>query len=206
MSDLLPGGRVVHFPAREPLFFEGDESDHIAIILQGVVKITVSTSRGREALLALRGAGEIVGELGALYGKPRSATVRALSVVTVRVVPASTFRQRLREDPGALFAVLEAIAERLRESDRRRIEFTGFEVIDRVAFLLAELARTHGIRAGEREVEIGLKLTQAEIAGATGASLDAAAKAFRELRDQGLVRTARQKIIVLDPAKLRSAL
>jgi CRP/FNR family transcriptional regulator, cyclic AMP receptor protein len=202
MTVLLPNGRVVRYASRDNVFSEGDDSDHIAIILSGIVKITAATANGREALLGLRGSGEIVGELAALYGSPRSATVRALDEVHARLIPASVFRQRLRQNPDALFAVLEAVIGRLRESDRRRLEFTGSDVLKRVSLLLGELASTHGQATGDGAVTIGLRLSQEEVAGATGASREAVAKALRQLRDRGLVTTARQRIVVLNVAAL----
>lgn len=202
MAELLPSGRTVVFQPRETIFSEGDASDHIAIIISGIVKITALTSNGREALLGLRGADEIVGELAALYGSRRSATVRALDEVQARLVAASVFRQRLRENPDAMFAVLEAVIGRLRESDRRRLEFTGSDVLDRVSLLLAELAGTHGETAADGSVTIGLRLSQEDVAGATGASREAVAKALRQLRLRGVVTTARQRIVVLKPADL----
>ncbi len=203
MMVLLPDGRTVGYGPREKIFGEGDESTHIAIVLRGIVKITAATLSGREALLGLRGAGEIVGELAALYGSPRSATVRALDRVEARLIAASAFRQCLQQHPDALFAVLAAVIGRLRESDRRRLEFTGFDVLERVSLLLAELARTHGEAAPDGAVTIGLRLSQEEVAGATGASREAVAKALRELRRRGAVTTARQRIVVLDPDALR---
>jgi CRP/FNR family cyclic AMP-dependent transcriptional regulator len=202
MADLLPSGRTVTYQPREKVFGEGEASDHIAIILSGVVKITASTPNGKEALLGLRGGGEIVGELAALYGSLRSATVRALDDVEARLVAASVFRQRLRDNPDALFAVLEAVIGRLRESDRRRLEFTGSDVLERVSLLLGELARTHGEVGLDGTVTIGLRLSQEEVAGATSASREAVAKALRQLRDRGVVTTARQRIVVLKPAVL----
>jgi CRP/FNR family transcriptional regulator, cyclic AMP receptor protein len=198
MSDLLPAGRKVTYQPRDKIFGEGESSDHIAIIVSGIVKITASAAKGREALLGLRGRGEIVGELAALYGSPRSATVRALDEVTARLVPASVFRQCLRDDPDALFAVLAAVIGRLRESDRRRLEFTGSDVHERVSLLLAELAHTHGERSPDGTVAIQLRLSQEEIANATGASREAVAKALRLLRASGAVATSRQRIVILD--------
>jgi CRP-like cAMP-binding protein len=188
----------VHFAPREKLFGEGDPSDHIAFLLAGVVKITASTANGREALLGLRGTGEIVGEFAALYGSTRSATVRALDNVQARLVPASAFLNGLRHHPDALFGLLHAVVGRLRESDRRRLEFAGADVRERVARLLSELAGTHGRPAADGSVTIGLPLSQTEIAGATGASREAVAKALRALRACGAVATARQRITVLD--------
>lgn len=202
MSDLLPSGRVVTFRPRETIFAEGDAPDHIVIILSGAVKITATTAGGREALLGLRGEGEIVGELAALYGSPRSASVRALDRVSARRIAASVFRQRLRDHPDALFAVLSAVIGRLREADRRRLEFAGSDVQERVALLLAELAQTHGVTGPGGAVTIELRLSQEELAAATGASREAVAKALRRLRSAGTVTTARQRIVVLKPDDL----
>ena len=198
LAEILPAGRIVRYAPRETLFSQGEPSDHIAILLAGIVKITASTANGREALLGLRGAGEIVGEFAALYHSPRSATVRALDNVQARLVPASAFIAVLHRHPDALFGLLHAILGRLRESDRRRLEFAGFDVRERVARLLVELAGTHGEPAADGSVAIGLPLSQAEIAGATGASREAVAKALRTLRACGAVATSRQRITLLD--------
>jgi CRP-like cAMP-binding protein len=202
LAEILPAGRVVRFAPRETLFSEGEPSDHIAILLTGVVKITASTMNGREALLGLRGAGEIVGEFAVLSGSPRSANVRALDNVQARLVPASAFVNGLRRNPDALFGLLHAVVGRLRESDRRRLEFAGSGVRERVARLLAELAGTHGEPAADGSVTIGLPLSQSEIAGATGASREAVAKSLRALRACGAVATSRQRITVLDRGAL----
>lgn len=198
LAHILPAGRLVRFGPREKIFCEGEPSDHIAILLTGIVKITASTANGHEALLGLRGAGEIVGEFAVLSGSPRSATVRALDDVQARLVPASAFVNGLRRHPDALFGLLQAVVERLRESDRRRLEFAGSDVRERVARLLAELAGTHGEPMADGSVTIGLALSQTEIAGATGASREAVAKALRTLRGCGAVATSRRRITILD--------
>ncbi|MFJ3880016.1 cyclic nucleotide-binding domain-containing protein [Streptomyces sp. NPDC090077] len=51
------------------------------LILTGWTKVTASAATGYQALLALRGPGDIVGESAAVTGRPRSATVTALERV-----------------------------------------------------------------------------------------------------------------------------
>lgn len=205
LEPLASVGRTAEFRPGQQLFGEGEESDHIALISFGVVKITALTGSGREALLGLRGPGEIVGELAALDGSRRSATVRALDHVAAIFVPASTFRQFLQDHPEALFAMLAAVIRRLREADRRRLEFAGFDVPERVALLLAELVGTHGEPNADGTVTIKLPLSQDDIANATGASREAVAKALRTLREAGTIMTARRKIVVRRIDVLRSS-
>jgi CRP-like cAMP-binding protein len=204
VARLLPEGRPVRFGPGEKIIGDRDQSDHIAIIVSGVVKITASTASGREALLGLRGPGEIVGELVALGGGSRSASVSAIHRVDVRLLAASVFREYLQQNPKATFAVLAAVINRLRESDRRRLELAGLDVLSRVSLLLTELVHTHGTAGPDGDVTIGLALSQEEIAGATGASREAVAKALRRLRDDGMIITRRRSITIRDPGRLSS--
>lgn len=66
---------------RSVLVHQDEPSTHVVIILAGWTKVTRSTANGYEALLALRGPGDVVGEGSAVSGRPRSATVTTLGKV-----------------------------------------------------------------------------------------------------------------------------
>lgn len=76
---LLGLGRELSFASRAPLLRQDEPSSHILLIINGWTKVTTSAPNGYEALHALRGPGDIVGESASLTGRPRSATVTALS-------------------------------------------------------------------------------------------------------------------------------
>src|SRR6266508_1043164 len=63
---LLELGATRRYPPRTVLLREGDDTSHIAIIRSGLVKVTAATEGGREVLLAMRTAGDAIGELAAL--------------------------------------------------------------------------------------------------------------------------------------------
>lgn len=87
------------------LFHEGDPSEHVLLILAGRVKI-VASGNAAELTLAVRTPGDLVGELSAIDGQPRSATAEALEPLTAVVIPAPACRRLLAERPGAAVAVL----------------------------------------------------------------------------------------------------
>ncbi len=113
-------------------------------LVQGWTKVTASAANGYEALLALRGAGDVVGESAALTGRPRSATVTALEPVRAVAVEHARFKEFLEQFPAASFALLGLTADRTRAADRRRLEFGSMNVRQRFAVLLLDLARSHG--------------------------------------------------------------
>jgi CRP/FNR family cyclic AMP-dependent transcriptional regulator len=198
---LLARGTRRTFPSGAILFREGERSAHVVVVLSGRTKICFTDRDGRESILNIRGAGELLGDLSVLDGEPHSATVLTLEPVVAAVLQADAFRSLLAEEPRLSMAVLEIVVGRLRDSDRKRVEFGAYDTRGRVARRLVELAERFG-EEGRAGVRITLRLTQEELAGWTGSSREAVAKALADFRGRGWVETGRRTVIVLDPAAL----
>lgn len=199
---LAQDGRRRRFPRGSTLFNEGERSDRVVILLAGRVKVSYFTENGKEAVLAVRSSGDILGELSALDGEPRSATATVLEPVEALVLTVGQFRDFLCAHPRMALGLLEMLSRRLRDADRKRVEFGAYDSVGRVARRLVELAEDFGVpdRGG---VRITLSLTQEELAGWIGASRKAVSNALRWLRGRGLVETGRRSITIRDVEGLR---
>ncbi|MEU9715156.1 Crp/Fnr family transcriptional regulator [Streptomyces sp. NPDC047976] len=195
-------GRELTFATRAHLIHQNEPAAHVLLILHGWTKVTTSASNGKEALLALRGPGDIVGESAALTGRARSATVTALEPVRAVAVASERFRDFLARVPSAAFELLALTADRARAGDRRRLEFASLSVRERLAVLLQDLAHTHGRRTGEG-IEITVPLSKQEIGGAIGASREMVQRELKHLRDRGVVITGRRTTVIARPGVLR---
>lgn len=201
LEELRRLGRTRRLSRGVTLFSEGDRSDSVAYVLGGRVKVSYHTRTGDEVVLALHGPGQLLGELSVIDGSPRSASVVALEPVDVLLVPASTFRRFLTAHPDVMLRLLELLAERLRDADRKRVEFGSHDVVGRVAARLSELTERYGV-AGDGIVDVELPLTQDELAAWVGASREGVSKALRVLRDRGVIATGRRRIVVHDRDEL----
>ncbi|MBV9923294.1 MAG: cyclic nucleotide-binding domain-containing protein, partial [Pseudonocardia sp.] len=85
-DDLLALCRQVRYDGGSTLLAQGDRNRHAILIFDGAVKVQLIDSRGYESLLAVRQRGEMLGELAALSGEPRTASVIAIRVVRAGVV------------------------------------------------------------------------------------------------------------------------
>ncbi|HEV2032704.1 MAG TPA: Crp/Fnr family transcriptional regulator [Candidatus Dormibacteraeota bacterium] len=202
LADLRSRGHTRHLRRGATIFSEGQVSDRVALISSGRVKVASMTDAGEELLLALRGPGDLLGELSAIDGEPRSATVSALEPLEVLLVDAGEFNAFLRANPSVMFHLLRLLSGRLRDADRKRVEFGSFDTLGRVAHRLVELVETFG-EPSSRGIRIAIPLTQLELAGWIGASREAVSKALRVLRSTGLIETHRSSIVVLDVESLR---
>lgn len=182
--------------AGEILFREGDVTDHVVVLERGIVKAVAVSETGIEIVLAVRGPGDILGELSAIRGDPRTATVVAVADVEALVLGANDFRALLAAPNGAALALLTVLSDRVSEAGRRHVEFGSTDTTLRLARLLAELGRAYGTRAAD-----GVHLTmlsQDELAGLCAASREAVARGLRTLRDAGLVSTGRRRVVIAD--------
>ncbi|GGV84252.1 Crp/Fnr family transcriptional regulator [Streptomyces gelaticus] len=199
---LLALGRELSFDSRTALLRQDEPSAYVLLILTGWTKVTTCAPNGYEALHALRGPGDIVGESAALTGRPRSATVTALSPVRAVVVTHEKFRAFVAGSPEVSLTLLALTSDRTRAADRRSLEFAAMTVRERFAVLLLDLAHTHGARTGEG-IELDIPLSKQELAGAVSASREMVQRLLKDLRERGIVRTGRRALVIVRPDALR---
>lgn len=91
-----PGGERIRLAAGEVLFEQGDESDLVYLIEEGLLEAVTHDDGGVPTVLGEFGAGSWIGELGPMMGQRRSATVRAVTEATVIGLSLHEFRVRSR--------------------------------------------------------------------------------------------------------------
>jgi CRP/FNR family cyclic AMP-dependent transcriptional regulator len=185
------------FRRGQVLVYEGQRADKVLVLRSGRVKVASITPNGREVVLAFRGPGELVGELSALDDEPRSASIIAIEKVEALCLPPHEFRSFVTQHPSASLAMLRLLSRRLRDADAKRKEFAALTAIGRVAGQLRELADRFG-REDEGAIVITLPLSQEELAGSTGVSLESVARALQTMRSLKCIETGRREIRVLD--------
>lgn len=185
------------------LMAAGQVADHVIVVQTGHVKIVAAGPEGEDVVLAFRGPGSLIGEQAFVDGTPRAAGVVAVEPVTMLVVPASAFRRFLAEHPRVAMTLVTMLSLRLRDSDRQLVRFATSDTLGRTSARLVELCEHYGAASPDGSVRISLPLTQEDLAGWTGSSLESTAKALRALRRLRWISTARRCITVHDLEALR---
>jgi CRP/FNR family transcriptional regulator, cyclic AMP receptor protein len=193
---------VRSFPRGTALFHERQAADRVLVVLQGCVKLSCVSDGGKEVVLAIRGPGDLLGELAAIDGEPRSATATALEPVEALSLSAGDFRSSLEAHPRVGLALLRVLTRRLRDADRKRVEFAAEDTMTRVAARIVELSERFGDKVA-RGLEIDLPISQEELAGWTGCSRDSVVNALQAMRGLGWIETQRRQILVRDIDALR---
>ncbi|WP_430784684.1 Crp/Fnr family transcriptional regulator [Actinoplanes sp. G11-F43] len=192
------------FEAGRALLREGTTADtHVFLLLNGFVKATTAVD-GVETVLGIRAPGEVVGEIGALTGNPRNATVTACAPMTAGQISRGDFEAFLRQRQDAAALITAAVARQLRWANRRRVDIAAFPAYVRLARLLIEVAEVCGRLRSDGGIEMVVPLSQPDLAAMIAAAQATVEKALRELRDQGLIETGYRQLLITDPVRLRA--
>src|SRR5512139_1753930 len=130
---LEKAGRRRDFQRGSVIFREAETTDWVAVLRTGRVKVSVDTANGTEVVLAVRGPGVLLGEFAAIDREPRSATVTAIDPVSAIAVPLAAFEAFLQANGRVSLLLMRALTAKMRDADRKRIEFGAHDTIGRVA-------------------------------------------------------------------------
>jgi CRP/FNR family transcriptional regulator, cyclic AMP receptor protein len=200
--DLSDIGLHRTYPPGATMCVEGDPATHVFVLVVGQVKILSATNDGQRLMLALRGDGDIVGEIAGATTGHRNATVQAVDTVQALIVPYGRFNAFLESNPAADRAYKIMLTRRLSDADaklRTRSVTTGAQ---RLAGLLLELADRHGI-PDHGQIQLTISLSQEEWASLAGTSRATVTRALSDWRKRGFIRTGQRRISIVDQGALR---
>ena len=194
---LLSAG-APHFYEREAVLLrQGDPATHVLPLVAGYVRVTRTSHDGSVMVLGVRGPGEILGDIAVLGGDDRSATVTAMDRCETRIIAADRFFLLMRS-LGLERQLFRHVTARIRESEACQADLATLPAGSRLAWTLIRLAVPRPDGAAN------VDLDQVEIGLAAGLSRSTVAAELARLRKQGLVATARRRIVITDLLRLQA--
>jgi CRP/FNR family transcriptional regulator, cyclic AMP receptor protein len=192
-----PGGLVLDF---------GDATDDVFLVAEGAVRVVVRTPLGQEVILGDLGPGEVFGEMAAVDGEPRSASVTALHPTRLCRLPAAAFLEVALRSPEVGLRVMRVLVARLRLQDARMLELVVLPVRHRLASELLRLSRPREGDGGGAERVVSPPPAQHVLAARVGARRETVSLSLAELAREGLVEASPRAIVLPRPEALRAAI
>lgn len=184
------------------LYDQGEPPEGLYLIRAGVVKLVVSANDGRQAILCLSSAGDLLAEVALIDGRPHGDSAVALTSIEAVFVPAAAFWSAIERAPAAMRAVAQLLCERLRRASSEVVDRAWLDARARVAKRLLDLADAYGRPSPGGATEISLPLTQSDLAQLVGAGRESVNRAMRQFREAGAVAIWSGRLVVLDPVML----
>ncbi len=178
-----------------------DETRDVFFIVRGKVRVIVYAASGKEVSFRDLGAGQMFGELSAIDGQPRSATVVALQDALMARMPPAVFLAMLERHPQIARRVMHYLVGLVRALSERVFEFSTLAVKNRIHAELLRLAREAGA-SNKGPQRISPAPTHAEIASRISTHREAVTRELNELVRAGLLERCSGGLIIRDVARL----
>ena len=176
------------------IFWDGDIPEWFYIVAEGKVKVLKHSSSGKEFTIAFFGPGEMFGEVAVFENKPYPASAQAVAETKVVGIKRENFLSFLANRPQVALRIINVLGGRLRDAQGRLRDLAGERVEQRLASVLLMLSAKLGPT---------LPFTRQEIADMVGITTETAIRVMSHLKDRGIIRSVRGKVIILDKEKLR---
>jgi len=182
------------FVPNEFIFWDGDAPEWFYIVAEGKVKVLKHSSLGKEFIIAFFSPGEMFGEVAVFENKPYPASAQAVAETKVVGIKREDFLSFLANRPQVALRIINVLGGRLRDAQSRLRDLAGERVEQRLASVLLMLSAKLGLT---------LPFTRQEIADMVGTTTETAIRVMSQLKDRGIIRSVRGKVIILDEEKLR---
>jgi CRP/FNR family transcriptional regulator, cyclic AMP receptor protein len=203
-ADLSAAGRIMIYKPRSILCNEGDLATHLFVLVTGSVKIISVTANGDRRVVALRGHGDVIGEISGETTGQRTATVQAIDEVHALIVGYERFGKFLESHPIAARVYVRVMIQRWGEAAEMLSTLSVTTGTQRLAGLLLQLAGRHG-SGTNGEIHIAIPLSQEDLAGLASTSRTTVTRAFRNWRRRGFIRTGQRRTTILNQQALQRA-
>jgi CRP/FNR family cyclic AMP-dependent transcriptional regulator len=190
--------RWCRFDAGQPIIDRDSDDNDVYFLVAGRARIVVFSETGREVSFDEIGPGACVGELAAIDGEPRSASVVALEPSQLGVLGRHAFLDAVLASPPAQLALLGHLAHMVRHATSRIVELSTLGAHNRV---YAEILRLAKPAAGGRTVIRPIP-AHGDIAARVSTTRETVARVFSELARKRIVVREKGELSVLEPRRL----
>jgi len=179
----------------EQILAEGDITDVLYFVGEGVVKVFKTSADGKEQILRIIRPGDSFNDVPVLNGGVSLVSAAAMSPVTLYTIKKSDLEKVMRDYPQIALNIIKVLSQRVEELISLVEDLSFRHVNGRVAKVLLEYA---GDKTGGRP-----RLTQQEMAAMIGTAREMVGRSLKNLEGAGAIRMERNKIIITDQKALR---
>ncbi len=189
----------------EVIWLAGAPSQNICVVGTGFVKMTRSTPQGAEVAIELLGPGQCFGLMVAIEGREYPLTAVAVTKTWYLKIPSRVFMSIYNDSVNLKDHILRTMGPRLRKAHDMMARMSMGRMEQRLAAVLLILMSSYG-RKQNAGISIEVPLTRQDLAEMAGTTVETAIRVMSKMQKEGILKTDRQIITILDEASLSESL
>lgn len=189
------------YSADQTIYFTGDSGISLFVAASGNIKLVKHSHTGHDVLIDILNPGDFFGTLPVLGDDHYKETAIAHTDACVLSINNQDFRSILNTIPTVAINLVEILSERLKSSNEMIQQLSVKSVEKRIAYILLKLNSKLGVEF-EKGTLIQLPLSRNDLAEMTGSTSETASRVISNLSKEGILKTGRKWIAIIDPQRL----
>jgi CRP/FNR family transcriptional regulator len=202
LSQLAEIIEVKNYKKGDVMFWEGEPARGLHYIKQGAVQMSKTNYEGKQAILQIFGAGDVLAEAVLFADAPYPATAEAIADTSVYFMGTQAMQVLMLEHPKIALYIIKVLSNRLRTAQDKLKTWAFASAENRVAKLLLELAGSHG-KQGDLGLVVEVELPHARLAALSGLTRETVSRVLSSWRSEGLIETKQRRIVIKDIGTLK---
>ncbi|NCT94875.1 MAG: Crp/Fnr family transcriptional regulator [Chitinophagaceae bacterium] len=184
----------------QTLFNEGAYPFGVYCVNNGKIKLSHLGDDGKEQIIRLLKAGDVLGYRALLSGDRYSASAVALEDTQVCFIPKELFVNVLKNDAGLAFEMMKLLSDELHKAEVKLTHLAQKPIRERLAETLLFIKETYGFEADG--ITLNVQLSREEIANLVGTATESTIRLLSEFKKDGIVELEGKKIRILHTERL----
>jgi CRP/FNR family transcriptional regulator, cyclic AMP receptor protein len=189
VAELTRASRIFSVQKGETVFMQGDTSDSIYFLKEGIIKISRINADGRKLTIDMIRSGEFFGELCLAGERERRTIAEAMADALCCEIKREYIEDYMKTRPDVALRLLKIIGDRWLALENLLEDMAFMDISTRVISLLLKYAEDN---------IVNIPLTHQEIADLTGSTRVSVSRSIAKLRKQGLIETSKEQIKLLN--------
>lgn len=200
--DQISSKKVLNFYRKgQTIYLQGNPAFGIYCIKSGKIKISKVGNEGKEIIIKIAGAGDVLGHHNLYSNEPFSATATVIEDAKVCFIEKKFIQEKVMTEQTISINLIKRFSEEITAFENRSITMSHKNVRERLAELLVELKNTYGVSEDGR-VKLNIKLTREEIASMVGTANETIIRFISEFKDEGILEQQGKVIYIMNFDKL----
>jgi CRP-like cAMP-binding protein len=183
------------------IFRQGNPPNGLYCIDSGKIKIVISNRDGKDTIVRLAGAGDILGHRAVFSSEFYHASAVTLEESVVTFLPKDYVIDLMNIYPSISLQILRQLSKNVGASDMLNACLVHKNVRERLATLLLELKKSYGAADG-KNTRLEIKLTREEMASMIGTTLETLVRLITEFKSEEIIDQDGKTLIIVNEKKL----
>ena len=184
------------------IFYQGNPSFGLYCINTGKIKIAKTGTDGKESIIRIAAAGDVLGHRSLFSNEHYSATATALEDTRICFLDKKFITGAIEQEPSIAMNIIKKLSKEMGAAEQKCADLFQKNVRERLAEHFLLLSKDHGVADGGR-IRLDIRLTRDEIASIIGTASETVIRFITEFKDEGLIEQEGKTIYILDENRLK---